>query len=81
MLLVWGDGCGVAAVQFAHPEAGLVFDVDGKAGKATRAKLLDMAAGEQLLVASAHLPFPSFGRVERRGAAYRWVPDEYRYAL
>ena len=80
-LLVWGDACGVAAVQFAHPEAGLVFDVDGKAGKATRAKLLDMAAGEQVLVASAHLPFPSFGRVERRGAAYRWVPDEYRYAL
>jgi len=80
-LLLWGDACGVAAVQFAHPEAGLIFDVDGATGKKTRARLLDMAANEQVLVASAHLPFPSFGRVERRGNAYNWVPDEYRYAM
>ena len=29
-LLIWGDACGVAAVQFTHPEAGLAFDVDGE---------------------------------------------------
>lgn len=80
-LLIWGDACGVASVQFAHPEAGLVFDVDGATGKQTRASLLDMAAGEGVLVASAHLPFPTFGRVLRSGTAYAWQPDEYRFEV
>ncbi|MEM8836692.1 MAG: MBL fold metallo-hydrolase [Pseudomonadota bacterium] len=80
-LLVWGDACGVASVQFSHPEAGLVFDVDGEASKKTRARLLDMAAGDRVLVASPHCPFPSFGYVARRGNAYAWVPDEYRYEV
>jgi glyoxylase-like metal-dependent hydrolase (beta-lactamase superfamily II) len=80
-LLIWGDACGVAAVQFQHPEAGLVFDVDGETGKKTRAKLLDMAAHDKLLVASPHCPFPSFGHVARSGDAYAWVPDEYRYTV
>ena len=80
-LLIWGDACGVASVQFKHPEAGLVFDVDGTQGKATRGRLLDMAAGEGVLVASAHLPFPSFGRVLRAGGAYAWQPDEYRFEI
>ncbi|WP_157133158.1 MBL fold metallo-hydrolase [Roseobacter sp. SK209-2-6] len=80
-LLIWGDACGIASVQFEHPEAGLAFDVDGATGKATRAKLLDMAAGEGVLVASAHLPFPSFGRVLRAGEAYAWQPGEYRFEV
>ena len=80
-LLVWGDASGVAAVQFAHPEAGLVFDVDGETGRRTRLRLLDMAAAEGVAVASAHLPFPSFGHVARRGTAFAWVPEEYRFDL
>jgi glyoxylase-like metal-dependent hydrolase (beta-lactamase superfamily II) len=80
-LLIWGDACGVASVQFQHPEAGLAFDVDGATGKTTRANLLDLAAGEGVLVASAHLPFPTFGRVLRSGQAYAWQPDEYRFEV
>ena len=80
-LLIWGDACGVASVQFRHPEAGLAFDVDSTVGQATRVRLLDMAAGEGVLVASAHLPFPSFGRVVRAGEAYAWQPDEYRFEV
>lgn len=79
-LLIWGDACATAAVQFAHPEAAVVFDVDPEQGITTRKRLLDMAATERMLVASTHLPFPTFGRVERRGAAFDWRPDEYRYA-
>lgn len=78
-LLIWGDACGVAAVQFRHPEAGLVFDVDGETGRRTRARLLDMAASERVLSAGAHLPFPSFGHVDRAGGAYAWVPEEWRF--
>ena len=80
-LLVWGDACGIASVQFAEPGAGLVFDVDGEQAVRTRRRLLAAAADDQTLVASTHLPFPTFGRVERFGTAYRWQPDEYRYGL
>ena len=80
-LLIWGDACGIAAVQFQHPEAGLVFDVDGETGRQTRARLLDMAATDKVLVASAHCPFPSFGHVARSGSAYAWVPDEYQHTV
>lgn len=80
-LLLWGDMCGVASVQFAHPDAGLVFDVDGDTGRATRRRTLDMAASDRLLVAAAHLPFPSFGHVARAGSAYAWVPEEWQFSL
>lgn len=78
-LLIWGDACGVAAVQFRHPEAGLVFDVDEETGRATRKRLLDMAATDRVLAAAAHLPFPSFGHVARTGDAYAWEPEEWQF--
>lgn len=78
-LLIWADACGVAAVQFAQPEAGLVFDVDGTQGAQTRKRLLDMTSTDRILAAGAHLPFPSFGHVVREGSAYRWVPEEWQY--
>jgi glyoxylase-like metal-dependent hydrolase (beta-lactamase superfamily II) len=78
-ILIWGDACGVAAVQFRHPQAGLVFDVDGATGQKTRSRLLDMAATDRVLVAAAHLPFPTFGHVARAGDAYAWVPEERQF--
>jgi glyoxylase-like metal-dependent hydrolase (beta-lactamase superfamily II) len=78
-LLIWGDACGVAAMQFRHPDAGLVFDVDGETGRATRKRMLDMAATDRVLVAAAHLPFPSFGHVARSGDAYAWEPEEWQF--
>jgi glyoxylase-like metal-dependent hydrolase (beta-lactamase superfamily II) len=78
-LLIWGDMCGIAPVQFQHPDAGLVFDIDGDAGRATRRRTFDMAAADRLLVTGAHLPFPSFGYVARRGDAYAWVPDVWQF--
>lgn len=78
-LLIWGDACGIASVQFSHPDAGLIFDVDAVQGRATRRKLLDMAAADRLLVAGAHLPFPSFGHVRREGDAYAWAPEEWQF--
>ena len=80
-LLIWGDMCGVAAVQFRNPEAGLVFDVDGDTGKRTRRRGLEMAADDRLLIASAHLPFPSFGHVDRLTDGFAWVAEEWRYDL
>jgi glyoxylase-like metal-dependent hydrolase (beta-lactamase superfamily II) len=70
-LLIWGDVVHLPGVQFARPEVGVVFDGDGPAAIATRARLMDMAATDKLLVAGMHL---TFGHVVRQGQGYAHVP-------
>lgn len=73
-LLVWGDVVHLAAVQVPRPDAALVFDVDQGAACATRRRVFERAAAENLCVAGAHLEFPGFGRLVREGAGYRCQP-------
>ncbi len=74
-LLVWGDVVHLPGVQFARPGAGVMFDADGAAAIATRARLMDMAATDRLLIAGMHLDFPVFGHVVRQGDGYAHVPE------
>jgi glyoxylase-like metal-dependent hydrolase (beta-lactamase superfamily II) len=60
-------------VQFKHPEWALSFDTDPVAGSATRKRVMDMAAGENLTVIVYHLAFPGIGHVARDGDAFRFV--------
>ncbi len=78
-ILVFGDTAHSAAVQFSHPEAGLAFDTDPVQAAATRSNLFSRLATDRTLVAGTHMPFPSLGHVARLGAAYAWVPEEWRY--
>ena len=78
-ILVFGDAANSAAVQFTHPEAGIVFDTDPAQAAATRARLFDMLATDRTLVAGTHMPFPGIGHVARSGAAYAWVPEVWQY--
>jgi glyoxylase-like metal-dependent hydrolase (beta-lactamase superfamily II) len=80
-LLIWGDVVHLPGVQFAHPEAGMVFDVDGDQAIATRQRIMDMAATDRLRVAGMHLDFPSFGHVVRDGGAYAFVPEVWSSSL
>lgn len=74
-LLIWGDIVHMPGVQFARPEAGMGFDVDGAAAMETRKRILDMTATDRLLVAGMHLDFPCFGHVARDGAGYSFIPE------
>lgn len=74
-LLVWGDCAHHEVASLAHPEWSALFDQDKAQGAATRARIYDMAATEKLPVIGYHTTFPSFGVVERDGAAYRWRPE------
>jgi glyoxylase-like metal-dependent hydrolase (beta-lactamase superfamily II) len=74
-VLVWGDTVHLAAVQVPRPEAALVFDVDPQLARETRMRTFDRAAADRLCVAGAHLDYPGFGYIERRGAGYRFVSD------
>lgn len=75
-LLIWGDVVHMPAIQFHHPEAAFVYDVDPEVAVTTRRKIFDMAAAEQLLVAGVHLDFPCFGRVETRsGGGFNYTSE------
>ncbi len=58
-LLIWGDIVHVPDVQIAHPEAGVVFDVDAAAAAETRRRVFDMAVADDLAVMGMHTGFPA----------------------
>ena len=79
-LLVWGDCAHHEVASLAHPEWSAFFDMDKEAGKATRARMYDMAATERLAVLGYHTSFPSLGFVTRTGGGFRWIPETYQLA-
>lgn len=79
-LFITGDVVHMAALQFARPEWGVAFDVDGAQAIATRKRVLDQIASDRVMIAGMHLPFPGFGHVARAGDGYRFVPAEWPYA-
>lgn len=80
-MLIWGDIVHAAALQFAHPEWGIAFDVDQDLAAKTRARVFDMAASDGLKVAGMHLPFPGFGHVAKTGSAYEFVASPWQYEM
>jgi glyoxylase-like metal-dependent hydrolase (beta-lactamase superfamily II) len=74
-LLIWGDLVHLASVQVARPDTGLVFDVDPQAACATRLRTFDRVAADRLKVAGAHMDFPGFGTIVRRGSGFAFEPE------
>jgi glyoxylase-like metal-dependent hydrolase (beta-lactamase superfamily II) len=73
-LLIWGDLVHLAAIQIARPDTGLVYDVDPQAACATRRRMFDRVAADKLAVAGAHLDFPGFGTIVRKGSRFAFEP-------
>lgn len=72
-LFITGDAIGNAHVAFERPDWPSGADQDtGEAAK-TRMRLLDMLATDRLAMMGFHLPGGGFGRVERKGAAFRFI--------
>jgi glyoxylase-like metal-dependent hydrolase (beta-lactamase superfamily II) len=80
-LLIWADTCGHYVVSFQRPEWHLDVDDDKEKAVATRQRMLDMAATDNLFVAGFHMPFPGLGLVEKSASGYRWVPVGYQLNL
>lgn len=72
-VLIAGDAITHFAVSFEHPGWPSGSDQDPEMGIATRKKLLDRLATDKAMLTAYHLPTPGEGRVEREGAAYRFV--------
>jgi glyoxylase-like metal-dependent hydrolase (beta-lactamase superfamily II) len=62
-LLIWGDIIHSYALQFAHPNWAIAFDVDPPGAISTRQRVFDMAATDKLTIAGAYVPFPGVGHV------------------
>jgi len=77
-LLIWGDIIHSPSLQFAHPEASIVFDVDPDMAAATRRKILDRVSADKTLIAGMHLNFPAFSHIETDGSGFSIVPDHWR---
>lgn len=77
-MLVWGDCAHHEVASLSHPEWHALFDMDKAAGAATRRRIYDMAAADDIVVAGYHTSFPSLGYVARAGAGYRWIPVTYQ---
>ena len=81
-LLIWGDVVHLPVIQFAHPEASVVYDLDSAAAAVARRKVLDIAAAERWPVAGVHLDFPCFGRVEARpSGGFAYMGETWSSAL
>ncbi len=80
-LLNWADTCGRYVVSLQRPDIHLDVDDDKEAAVATRKRILDMVATDELFVVGFHMPFPGIGFVERANGGYRWVPHGYQLNL
>lgn len=80
-MLIWGDCAHHEVASLAHPEWSALFDMDKAQGAATRRRIYEMAATEEIVVAGYHTAFPSLGYVARAGTGYRWIPASYQLDL
>jgi glyoxylase-like metal-dependent hydrolase (beta-lactamase superfamily II) len=80
-MINWADTAGHYIVSLQRPDLHLDVDDDKDKAVATRKRIFDMVASENMLVAGFHMPFPGLGYVERAGGGYRWVPHGYQMNL
>lgn len=74
-VMVVGDAISSGHLAFARPEWPTRADQDTETGIATRMRLLDMLATEQMPMVGFHLPEGGLGRVERADGVYRFVTE------
>ncbi len=73
-LIIGGDALTHPLISFRHPEWKTAADHVPEQAINTRRRLLDRLASEHLRIIGFHLPYPGIGMVERKDAAYRFVP-------
>lgn len=69
-LLHVGDIIHAPALQAADPEIAIVFDIDADTARATRKRVLDMAASDGVMITGGHFLTPKFFTATRSGAGY-----------
>jgi glyoxylase-like metal-dependent hydrolase (beta-lactamase superfamily II) len=73
-IFIWADIVHIAAIQFAHPDWPIGFDVDGAQAVETRLRVLAGSAAEGTRILGMHLDFPGAGQVVKAGTGFAWQP-------
>jgi glyoxylase-like metal-dependent hydrolase (beta-lactamase superfamily II) len=80
-LMIMSDTTNHPALFVRNPDWSAVFDMDADQARATRRRLLDMAASERAQVAFYHAPFPGTGHIAKDGNGFRFVPVQWNPAV
>ena len=80
-LLILSDTANHPALFVRNPDWSAVFDMDADVARATRRRMLDMAASERAQVAFYHAPFPATGHITKDGDGFRFVPVQWSPAV
>lgn len=75
-IMVGGDAIGNHHVALARPDWPSGSDQDPTLGAITRIKLLDKLVTDDIAILAFHLPEGGLGRIEKKAAGYRFVPQE-----
>ncbi len=59
-------------VQLNHPDWAPYFDYQPEVSSATRRRMIQRIADENLLMTAYHFPFPGLGHIIRQGNSYSW---------
>jgi glyoxylase-like metal-dependent hydrolase (beta-lactamase superfamily II) len=73
-VLIWGDIVHVPSIQFERPELTWEFDNDQERARASRLRIMALAADGLYYVAGAHLDSPGIGRIAREGDRFQFNP-------
>jgi len=68
--MMWGDIVHLQDVQFEHPDVAVTYDLDGEQAARSRRRIFEMCVSDGIATLGAHLAFPGFAQVVRRGAGY-----------
>lgn len=80
-LMVMSDVTNHPALFVRNPDWSAVFDMDADQARATRHRMLEMAAKERAQVAFYHAPFPATGHISKEAGGYRFVPVQWSSAV
>jgi glyoxylase-like metal-dependent hydrolase (beta-lactamase superfamily II) len=79
-LLIWGDIANHFVASIQRPDWHVSFDMDKEMAVATRKRIFDMVAADNIPVVAYHSPFPAVGLIEAKDGGYRWIPETYQIA-
>jgi glyoxylase-like metal-dependent hydrolase (beta-lactamase superfamily II) len=80
-LMVMSDTRTTRPLFVRNPDWSAIFDMDADQARATRRRMLDMAAAERTQVAFYHAPFPATGFIAKEGNGFRLVPVQWNPAI
>lgn len=80
-LMFMADLTNHPALFVRNPDWSAVFDMDADVARATRRRMLDMAAAEKTQTHFYHAPFPATGFIAKSGSGFEFVPVQWSSAV